>query len=490
MQEFNHYGYYIGNSDYNLELDEKRDVQRAIYEVYNVRFYANFKGSFKELDNRNLLFSKISTPPPNTEINQIDESKKSKIIDNYIKRNTGMSFDFGDRLSSTKFVEQWTKKWGDKISQGLVEKYKGEQGIQTVVSGLTEMFATTPLAIAKSVIGTIGEANSSVGYSNMRMLHRNFYDIFQGSDSANQYYKNNNGSTYSPKSSDKFLGSEQKLFLRPIEVLIADIPDFQKNMFTAYIKIKGEKTITGINLNGKKISDTSYNGKAEDAWKGEDYFAVRLKGISIPNKSSNIESLNYQNVVVNKIGSEVKFDRKVNLTFRLDENMYVLRTLARFSSDLSKEMTYKIDKKYKEEDRIKKLNLFSNLHNYRKKFTDDTIDIIIRIDTNDQEKYTRTPANKFLQKYGYPTKIIYCRFIDCRFLGISNNVQFTHSSANPLEVSTTVSFKNIEKIVGNKGTYTYNDMEDVYKEGDKLIDRRDNFYHSRGMIAIDEFCNK
>lgn len=378
-------------------------------------------------------------------------------------------------LSTLAFGGLWNDKAlektienATKIQENISKNFNSENIDDTLSKGLTELFVTAPANIMMSLVNAMTPLDKSNGDKFKNYPESRDYNFLFDTYSIGRA-ESREGTTFSMKANDLSTLSRkgtQKSFYNPVEVLIADIPDFQKNMFSAFIKIRGFSQTKGINLNGEFIDRNDEK---------EDYFALRLKNLNIPKKYSNTETLNFQNVVINKIGSEVKFDRKISLTFKLDEGLYVLRTLSAWSSDFSKNYS---NEKITDKQAIS--NLFTNLYNYRRKQTvkersekyDDKIDIIIRIDNNDYED--ENIKTYFAEKYGYPRKVIYYRLVDCRFLGISNNILISHSNTSPVEIQTTVTFKNVEKLVGNKTTYNY--FDSPYKDTKEFV-------NDRGMIA-------
>lgn len=378
-------------------------------------------------------------------------------------------------LSTLAFGGLWNDKVlektvanATKIGENVAKNFNSENIDDTLSKGLTELLVTAPANIMMSLVNAMSPLDKSNGdkFKNYpKSIDYNFlFDTYYTASAEAR-----EGTTFSMKANELSTLSRkgtQKSFYNPVEVLIADIPDFQKNMFSAFIKVRGFSQSKGINLNGEFVDRNNEK---------EDYFALRLKNLNIPKKYSNTETLNFQNVVINKVGSEVKFDRKISLTFKLDEGLYVLRTLSAWSSDFSKNYSNE-----KITDKQAVSNLFTNLYNYRRKQTvgerseeyDDKIDIIIRIDNNDYED--ENIKNHFVEKYGYPRKVIYYRLVDCRFLGISNNISASHSNTSPVEIQTTVTFKNVEKLVGNKTTYNY--FDSPYEDTKEFV-------NDRGMIA-------
>lgn len=245
----------------------------------------------------------------------------------------------------------------------------------------------------------------------------------------------------------------------PISLLVKDLPDFFKNMYTLFFKV-----------NTPKKDKHHHNLNRLYADKDVDYFAVNLSGITLPTKSLETEEINFQNVKIPKIKSEVKFERKVSVSFRLDESLYLLKELAQGSYDFS------IMDDITEKGNLYLYNVFGNLTK-RRKTDDSSLEIIVRIDDSDyidgDEKISVSKNNSSNTIYGYPERVIYYVLQDCRILGNKNNVAMNQNDANTVEVSFDITFKHLKKYIADKHYYTYNDTQ--YKDNKE-------FSYNRGMI--------
>lgn len=319
-----------------------------------------------------------------------------------------------------------------------------------VGAGILNSFLNSAGA-AGEIMGTLLNQNGSL--KDMESKLGNLGENIPGSDKFNSL-----GSTPNLNEEEGYKPYKYKNAETPVTVLISDLPDFHTNMFTLFFK---------INHPGEERHHLDYNDLGADD-PLIDYFAIHLKGVSIPPKSLESEDINFQNIKIPKIKSEMKYDRKITLNFELDENLYILKQLSRGSYDFS------LNTKIAEGGENKYLyNVFGNLTRI-KPDSKHNLELIIRIDDGDCLSDEAAASNKET-KFGYPGGIVFYVFQDCRFFGNKNNITMTHRDANQLEVSFDVSYKRVKKYIANRNYYT---MEDHNQD-----DAETFISGSRGVIA-------
>lgn len=276
----------------------------------------------------------------------------------------------------------------------------------------------------------------------------------------------------------------------PMDVLMSSEPDFMPNMYNIYIlevpeKYKDDPASAfrlGTEL-GTYMGPATASGRDYLSTPTKDFFSIfgmRTEGIDIPNKVLTTADIKVAGQLVKKIVGKVDTPNKASFTVDLDQGMFILDAFHRLNGDWwAKEATAynAIDPdflygKMPKENKITGKEFLLNygtlpFHskvdgNGNKK---SVIDVVVEYDAAYQiwsRYYDKAQDNatggeipkvkdtRFLSTAGRTQRYI---LHDCRFLGRSSAISFSHGSAEPLKATFPFVFRSVLKI--NDRGYIY-----------------------------------
>lgn len=302
--------------------------------------------------------------------------------------------------------------------------------------------------------------NSEVDYSKIKKID-NFQPTLSPIEGQNQYEIN----------WIKNIGNVTKIEdnITPIEVLMSQEPDFMPNMYNVYfVLVDNGKDVVDVDLS-KNIESVTYDSGRnalvtpfEQRWS---LIGTRIDGIEFPQKKQSTGTIQFAGQTINKVVGRYERLTKLDLTIRLDQNMYVLDAFHALNADC-----WAAERKRKDfienapTHPLEGKNFYNFLGIAMRKVNGKgkMLDIVVEYDA---DYFTFSRYHDLMGTVGFgetdvqivksPTesfktdRVQRYVFHDCRFLGRSSSIQFKNDSADPLSATFPFVYRKLAHITAD-----------------------------------------
>lgn len=233
---------------------------------------------------------------------------------------------------------------------------------------------------------------------------------------------------------------EKTVMTPQIESILESNPDFLAQHFSAYLLWYTNEASSPENLFNSHIEDTSgkftYSNDYQKAILSKEGFGVRFCEISIPNVKNEDFDLPIGQISIKKIKSSKSMNKKVQFSFRLDDNLEWLNFFNKLSgqnnsisndtalTDWRKNVTY-VTKS------------FTSLNENKMKLC-----LLVKPQALDEFSFFDKDTENFLWLY---------LFEDIKFIGAGDSISYDSTSPGEQNANTEFIFKRLRRINMNSG---------------------------------------
>ena len=245
--------------------------------------------------------------------------------------------------------------------------------------------------------------------------------------------------------------------ITPIEVLMSQEPDFMPNMYNVYfILVDKDKDVVDIDLS-KNIEKVTYdsgrnilNTPFAQRWS---LIGTRIDSIEFPQKKQSTGTIKFAGQTINKVVGKYERTTKLDLSIRLDQNMYVLDAFHALNADCWAAERKRRDFIENAPSQPLEGKNFYNFLGVAMRRTDGKAKMLDIVVEYDADYFTFSRYHDLYGTVGFASNVFESDlnqrpkspvemtkadrvqryvFHDCRFLGRSSSIQFKNDGADPL----------------------------------------------------------